>query len=1075
MPKNIDLQLQSFPIELANSYSQSQQSMSEMLNPEQTLEWANLGIKIAELRKGVRSWEIAVKFYQVSPAVAKLIPYNYFYEWMQQGLIISQKSKDIATKYFSNSPKTLAVLRSRHLEEWVQMGLGLFTPGDWKTTQLAETFFETGDQLLRSSNITTLKQAMAAIKNLANHSSRAATECLELLPEILTLIPEKKIGYIKLIDLVITNYWQHTKSFIETSIQSVKETNPSSRNSLVQLLSTIVPYKKTNISNWLSTYSNCIKEIDTNHHIELINSSIFILDKTSPETVLDYIKSVPFISQRLSPNKINEWVNAGLEIYSGNEIAGISFFRKESTKSIDLIDKLSSVVDLDQQKDKLELYCIALTGNQIELSSRNTIDSKNIGWAISEFATTEGETIYLPPQSNKYHSKEENNSWYKVIATHQTGHIEFGSFRFSFETAPIHFTNIRNNFLENQKTEETNSEKEQKSFFTDIQKFFNLFPNKELALDIFTVIEGGRIDNIVKHYYSGIKREYEKIQLESLQLRPELKSLPVRKMLVEILLQFSIKQKRNLTIPTDYKNEIKQITSIAKHALRLTALVEDTAEATLRIYSIISILDNEDSPQNSWEDIDLGNDMDQFELESSEDSDTEYENFKFETSLNNEETYDPIEGTEYRGEFKPELTQFFESIREGNGSGTDESLDQQSTKELLEQMVSESAEIDQDENLNLDSQTVENILNEMNIKQSKSTEYTDGHLSHAEEDDGELTSSEPETFIYPEWDFRARDYKPNWCVVKQKTMPEGDPSYYSEILNEYSSLMYQIRRQFELMTPELFKKERKLQDGEELDIDEVIEAMIDIKTGASPSEKLYWRRNKVQREVAVIFLLDTSASTAEAIDENSKFGDSNTPPTDAVEYLNWLKTKRTDQTRLNYKRIIDVEKESVVLLINALEAIGDIYGIYGFSGYGRENVEFYTVKDINEKLSDKVKSRIDKISPLHATRMGPAIRHATTKLAEQDSKTKLLFLISDGRPQDRGYSREGVEKEYAVNDTKMALDEAKRKNINAFCLTVDKSGHDYLQTMCQDLSYEVLENVHMLPQRLLYLYKKLTM
>ena len=123
---------------------------------------------------------------------------------------------------------------------------------------------------------------------------------------------------------------------------------------------------------------------------------------------------------------------------------------------------------------------------------------------------------------------------------------------------------------------------------------------------------------------------------------------------------------------------------------------------------------------------------------------------------------------------------------------------------------------------------------------------------------------------------------------------------------------------------------------------------------------------------------------------------------------------------MNYKRIIDVEKESVVLLINALEAIGDIYGIYGFSGYGRENVEFYTVKDINEQLTDKVKSRIDKISPLHATRMGPAIRHATTKLEEQESKTKLLFLISDGRPQDRGYSREGVEKEYAVNDTKMA-------------------------------------------------------
>ena len=83
-------------------------------------------------------------------------------------------------------------------------------------------------------------------------------------------------------------------------------------------------------------------------------------------------------------------------------------------------------------------------------------------------------------------------------------------------------------------------------------------------------------------------------------------------------------------------------------------------------------------------------------------------------------------------------------------------------------------------------------------------------------------------------------------------------------------------------------------------------------------------------------------------------------------------------------------------------------------------------------------------------------------------------MISDGRPQDRGYSREGVEKEYGVHDTKMALDEAKNKNINAFCLTVDKTGHDYLKTMCQDMAYEVLDDIHILPERLLYLYRRLT-
>jgi nitric oxide reductase activation protein len=270
------------------------------------------------------------------------------------------------------------------------------------------------------------------------------------------------------------------------------------------------------------------------------------------------------------------------------------------------------------------------------------------------------------------------------------------------------------------------------------------------------------------------------------------------------------------------------------------------------------------------------------------------------------------------------------------------------------------------------------------------------------------------------------------------------------------------------------RKERRLQDGEDIDIDDVIETMIDIKSGSSPNEKMYWRRNKVHRDVAVVFLLDTSASTAEAIDDSKSNSDQWNAPEDPVEYMLWLRSRRGEGTKRTYKRIIDLEKEALILLINAIEAIGDTYGIYGFSGYGRENVEFYTIKDVDELFSDKVKRRIDRIAPLHATRMGPAIRHSTSKLESIDARTKLLFMISDGRPQDRGYSREGVEKEYAVHDTRMALDEAKNKGINTFCLTVDRNGHDYLKSMMSDMGYEVLDDIYTLPHRLLYLYRKLT-
>ena len=233
-------------------------------------------------------------------------------------------------------------------------------------------------------------------------------------------------------------------------------------------------------------------------------------------------------------------------------------------------------------------------------------------------------------------------------------------------------------------------------------------------------------------------------------------------------------------------------------------------------------------------------------------------------------------------------------------------------------------------------------------------------------------------------------------------------------------------------------------------------------------------RNKVQRDVAVAFLIDMSASTAEAIDETRRLADEWDAPDDPLEYMFWLRSRRGEGVRRSYKRIVDLEKESLVLLIHAIETIGDAYGIYGFSGYGRENVDFYVIKDLNEMLSDKVKRRLDKVAPLQATRMGPAIRHAISKLEKQDARTKFFFLVSDGRPQDRGYSREGVEKEYAIHDTKVALMEARRKGITPFCLTVDKDGHDYLREMCQDMNYEVLADIHNLPQRLPQLYRNLT-
>jgi nitric oxide reductase activation protein len=226
--------------------------------------------------------------------------------------------------------------------------------------------------------------------------------------------------------------------------------------------------------------------------------------------------------------------------------------------------------------------------------------------------------------------------------------------------------------------------------------------------------------------------------------------------------------------------------------------------------------------------------------------------------------------------------------------------------------------------------------------------------------------------------------------------------------------------------------------------------MIDLRDGRTPSNKIYHRRTKMDRDVAVALLLDMSASTADPVDRDES---------------------GAGRPR---RRIIDVEKEAIVLLADALELLQDGYGIYGFSGYGRKNVEFHVIKELAEKFSPAVERRIDRIKPLNTTRMGPAIRHAARKLTRHRARSRFLFLVSDGRPQDLGYSSEGEYLQYAVQDTRRALLEARRQGVIPFCLTVDREGHDYLKTMMRDMLYEVLWDVSMLPARLPQLYRKLT-
>jgi nitric oxide reductase activation protein len=250
-----------------------------------------------------------------------------------------------------------------------------------------------------------------------------------------------------------------------------------------------------------------------------------------------------------------------------------------------------------------------------------------------------------------------------------------------------------------------------------------------------------------------------------------------------------------------------------------------------------------------------------------------------------------------------------------------------------------------------------------------------------------------------------------------------------------------------MMKPENLMRVANEIDGEDYDLNAVIDYIIDRRADGHQSERLYVKRLRRQRDVTVSFLLDQSSSTARTIGRH---------PLQPYTHPG--------------RRIIEIEKEGLVLMSEALEAVGDCYSINGFTSEGRRNVKFYVIKDFNERYTEEVEGRIGGITYQNNTRLGAAIRHAATRLARQEARTRLLIILSDGRPYDHDYG----DARYAREDTREALRQAKIQGITPFCITIDRESETELRDLYGDVGYTIIDDVMSLPERMPGIYRRLT-
>jgi len=699
---------------------------------------------------------------------------------------------------------------------------------------------------------------------------------------------------------------------------------------------------------------------------------------------IECFKSSPQALASATLEQFAAWASAGLRLPQGDGRRVQAYYALQTRASRESLRRSEGGLTLDEVLHTLRLYIEGLSGKSIVIKPMSVLPD--------QVSVNDGKEILLPAAISEFGDKAADFRLYKILAARGAGQIEFGTYASDLPK----LVDLQQELCceyGSQKPEARRDSPHDEQLATsdaaavannpvDFSSILSLFPDRELARQIFTTLENGRIDFLLRANYRGIRRDLDFVQARLKEKRPQIGQLPPDRVFHEILFRIAMLGQVDEFVRQRYPQMVQALEAIVESFVkREAATVADSLRATHLIYRM----------------------------------------------------------------FKPETSPSPTSDSEPSDQ---EAGQQEATQESDQQQVSTGAPVDHARprselqgGLSLSARSFSRRL-------PTESEWREEADDSEEEGCSELEPGD-QVFYYDEWDHELADFRASWCRVIEKAPRRGGREFVEYVRSQYGPIISSIRYQFERMRPEALQKIKGELDGEDFDLQAVIDYALDRQTSGRVSERLYVRRLHRQREVAVSFLLDMSSSTARTVSPRSP---------------------RLGTPARPSKRIIDIEKEGLVLMSEALEAVGDIYSIQGFTSEGRHNVKFYVIKGFDQPYSPEIEARIGGITYQNNTRLGAAIRHATERLIRQEAKTKLLIVLSDGRPYDHDYG----DSRYAREDTKIALRQARMAGVTPFCITIDRESELHLREMYGDVGYTIIDDILSLPERLPGIYRRLT-
>ncbi|HEV2826961.1 MAG TPA: VWA domain-containing protein [Pyrinomonadaceae bacterium] len=717
------------------------------------------------------------------------------------------------------------------------------------------------------------------------------------------------------------------------------------------------------------------------------------------EAALACFRSSAIALRSVSIEQFEQWARQGLSVHTKDARGRRSYFALETRSSYDALRSGSNGLALEAVRHMLILYVEGLTGHEVEIAPLAAVPL--------ESRIADGRTIHLPSLVAEFGDDELDFRLYKVLAAHAAGQIEFGTYEQGTDGLRAAYASFREAYA----------------------------PENVDALDAFSLpdeVVGQTLSVPDSAGSSRTERTNKNACPTNVDYRRVLKLFPQPQLARRI---FGTLENCRIDrrLRAKYRGLARDLDLIREHLRRGRPSVTELP-ATLVPFELLfqtTLLGGATDDARQY----YGQIVSELETLTTEyltnteatvaDSlmATSRVYSLFQSMSPNDDSIQEIETQEEPSDSEEENSIATESF---NRRQSDRDPQRRDARELFNAWNDPDGEGEPDELAGAEA-------------------WVDAELPEQMIEEGEVA------YNYDEWDRELTDHRLGWCRVIEKRVKHGDRMFVEQTRDRYKGVISSIRYQFQLMKPEDLLRVTNELDGEEFDLNAVIDYVIDRRAakvgGGHQSERLYTKRLRRRRDVAVSFLLDQSSSTARTIGRHPL----------------------QPYTRPG-RRIIEIEKEGLVLMSEALEAVGDTYSINGFTSEGRRNVKFYVVKDFNEKYSDEVKQRIGGIAFQNNTRLGAAIRHASARLAKQEARTRLLIVLSDGRPYDHDYG----DARYAREDTREALRQAKNSGITPFCITIDRESEAELRDLYGEIGYTIIDDVLSLPERMPGIYRRLT-